>query len=44
MKIKNLDEENEELKKILFKSSELREKEMINYNYKINILKSNKLL
>ena len=41
MKIKNLDEENEELKKNFVQVSELREKEMIDYNYKINILKSN---
>ena len=41
MKIKTLDEENVELKKNFVQVSELREKEMINYNYKINILKSN---
>ena len=39
--IKNLNEENEELKKNFVQVSELREKDIANFNYKINILKSN---
>ena len=41
LEIKKLNEENEELKLNFEKVSELREKENQNYNYKINILKSN---
>ena len=39
--IKNLNEENLELKKNFVQVSELREKENQNFNYKINILKTN---
>ena len=41
LEIKKLNEENEELKINFVQVSELREKEMLNNNHKINILKSN---
>ena len=41
LEIKKLNKENEELKINFVQVSELREKDNQNYNYKINILKSN---